>query len=208
MIHVALCIEVAAAVSEKPHVVITLHIGWPLLLHSDRGAGLKDVGSGPAATAKFRRGRDTPSLSDMGLHGFGTFIVFSGLLLRRLSRRDWSFTAGRCVWSLSILAQIADIGVLVLQQVRIFERVRRVGHFLVRFRCDLAPVVGWFVVHKETMLLKGVEGGSQLSVSLEYLAEEVTRYLINPFLIQLKLASQNLFLNLLRIILFHEGQRT
>ena len=61
---------------------------------------------------------------------------------------------------LSVFIQVADGWILVLQQVLILERVRSVGHLLVRFGSDFGPVVGGLVQHEEAMFLESFNRGS------------------------------------------------
>ena len=88
-----------------------------------------------------------------------------------------------------LLAHVADDRIFILQQVQVSEWVRLVWHFLVRFCRNLLPIVRGLVLHEDSVFLESVEGGSELSVTLEYLSEEVARNWVHSLFIQLDLTS-------------------
>ena len=75
------------------------------------------------------------------LRGVGRLIALG----RGLTAGDWR--------SRLLLSQVADLRILILQQVSVLKWIRFVGYLHEGPTSDFGPVVAWLVLHKQAMLL-------------------------------------------------------
>ncbi len=103
--------------------------------------------------------------------------------------------------------EVTNERVLILQKVGVLEWVGLVGHLLSAFGSDILPVVGGLLLDEQFVLFEGVDRGSHLGITLEYLVQKITSSQVDAFLVQAQLSSQNLLLQLHWIIFLQEGER-
>ena len=115
--------------------------------------------------------------------------------------KDWAsqtcrlrFTPSPCTAYISFL-EVRNFLILVLEQVSVLHGVRCVGHFLEFLISYLLPVVLGLILHKESMLLDSIPTYPEVWFLYQNLADQLSRDVINTFLVQLQLTCYNLLLN-------------